>query len=99
MCFTNVRKLYVDGFSLQNIVLDLSFYSQSFSDFGFQRACGMLGLGAAEAESALEAGSTVLIEAASGAEIACLLDDKELPHAVRESVDAVDEGSCPTPCG
>lgn len=60
-CFTNVRKLYVDGFSLQNIILDLSFYSQSSSDFGFQRACGMLGVDAAEAESALEAGSMVLI--------------------------------------
>jgi hypothetical protein len=72
-CFTNVRKLYVDGFSLQNIVLDLHFYPKPFSDFGFQRACGMLELDAAEAELALEAGSIVLIEASSGAELACLL--------------------------
>lgn len=91
MCFTNVRKLRVDGFSLQNIVLDLHFYPKPSSDFGFQRACGMLELDAAEAELALESGSVVLIEASSGAEIACLLGGKELPQAVLEGSSALGE--------
>ncbi|MBT2766952.1 hypothetical protein J7J08_04835 [Stenotrophomonas sp. ISL-67] len=91
MNFTNVRKLYVDGFSLQNIVLDLSVYAVPSSAFGFQRACGMLDLGQEEAELALKSGSLVLIEAASGAEIACLLGDKVVPNLVRVSVVPVDD--------
>jgi len=83
MNFTNVQELCVDGFGLQNIVLDLSFYTGMSKDFGFNRVCGMLGLDIAAAESILESSSLVLIEASSGAEIACIISGRELPDLVR----------------
>lgn len=37
MCFENVSRLYVDGFSLQNIVLDVSVFTAPVDGFGFNR--------------------------------------------------------------
>jgi hypothetical protein len=83
MEFSDVQRLCVEGLSLQNVVADVCAYRAPSADFGARRACGMLALDWAAAGLALEKGSLVLIEvlieAASGAEIACLLAGKDLP--------------------
>ncbi len=83
--FVNVQKLYVEGLSLQNIVLDFNVYTRPSGDFGFNRVCGMLDLDMAAAELILEKGSLLLIEASSGAEIACILSDCGVPDLLRTS--------------
>jgi len=84
MKFKNVKQLFVDGFSLQNIVLDISVFTQLREDFGFRRASGMLDLKPEAVESAISGGALILIEASSGAEVACLLDSAMLPQLVRD---------------
>ena len=79
MDFSDVQRLCVEGLSLQNVAADVCAYRAPSADFGARRACGMLALDWAAAGLALEKGSLVLIEAASGAEIACLLAGKDLP--------------------
>ena len=64
---------------MQNVAADVRAYRAPSADFGARRACGMLALDWAAAGLALEKGSLVLIEAASGAEIACLFAGKDLP--------------------
>lgn len=84
MEFSEVKRLCVEGFSLQNVIADVHVYHALSAEFGVRRACGMLDLDLAAAALALEKGSLVLIEAASGAEIACLLAGKDLPDPALE---------------
>lgn len=82
MAFERVRKLHVDGLSLHNVVLDISLFQSPADAFGFDRACSMLGISSAGTIFANECDSILLIEASSGAEIACLFEGDSIPELV-----------------
>ncbi|KAA9002261.1 hypothetical protein FJU31_05140 [Stenotrophomonas cyclobalanopsidis] len=68
-----VRKVAVDGFGLQNVVLDLKVFYSFDGSFEFRRSCHLLGLAYAGPEDFPQGDSMVFIEASVGAEIACLV--------------------------
>lgn len=71
--FDNIVRLSIDGFSMQNIILDLSVFTEREGSFEFDRACALLGLDPADPHELDGTGCIVLIEATIGAEIACLM--------------------------
>ena len=82
MRFERVMQLHVEGFSLQNVVSDVGLYRSPAEGFGFKRACSMLGM-----DKALECGTDegqclLLMEASSGAEIACLFEGDAIPQLI-----------------
>lgn len=67
-----VEVLFVDGFSLQNVVLDVKLFSSPEVSFEYKRACELLGLD--YSKQALDCGKSIFfIEASVGAEVACLM--------------------------
>ncbi len=73
LVINGVRKVAVDGFGLQNVVLDLKVFYSFDQSFEFRRSCHLLGLAYAGPEYFPEGDSMVFIEASVGAEIACLV--------------------------
>jgi len=69
----NVTSLFVDGFGLQNIVLETKLFIKPEDSFEYKRACDLLSLD--RADSDILGGSKMLffIEASIGAELACVL--------------------------
>ncbi|WP_349999325.1 hypothetical protein [Stenotrophomonas lacuserhaii] len=68
----NLIDLYVDGFSLQNIILDVSVFHQESTSFEYQRACQLLDIDNSNDEFFSDAQTVILIQASAGAEIACI---------------------------
>jgi len=71
--FDDIVRLSIDGFSMQNIILDLSVFTEREASFEFDRACALLGVDPADPHELDGTGCIVLIEATIGAEIACLM--------------------------
>lgn len=72
LILVNVIDLYVDGFSLQNIILDVSIFFEKDTSFEYQRACHLLDIDKENTEIFSECRTLILIQASAGAEIACL---------------------------
>ena len=68
----NLTGLYVDGFSLQNIILDVSVFHQESTSFEYQRACQLLDIDSANDSTFADSRTVILIQASAGAEIACI---------------------------
>ena len=79
MCFENVSRLFVDGFSLQNIVLDVSLFTAPVEEFGFRRASTLLNLDGVAGSGMQDGDCIMLIEASAGAEVACLWKGPSVP--------------------
>ncbi|WP_414605833.1 hypothetical protein [Stenotrophomonas pavanii] len=74
LVFGRVRKASIDGFSSQNVVLDLKVFHRKDDSFEFQRCCFLLGLDPVAAREIVDGDTLVFIEASVGAEIALLID-------------------------
>ncbi|MCS4231152.1 hypothetical protein EDF77_2880 [Stenotrophomonas maltophilia] len=72
LVLVNIVDLYVDGFSLQNIILDASVFHEKSTSFEYQRACQLLDIDSANASTFADSRTVILIQASAGAEIACL---------------------------
>jgi len=68
----NIVDLYVDGFSLQNIILDACVFHEKNTSFEYQRACQLLDIDSAIDSDFADSKTMILIQASAGAEIACL---------------------------
>ncbi|MBA0378592.1 hypothetical protein D7U92_04550 [Stenotrophomonas maltophilia] len=74
LVFGRVRKASIDGFSSQNVVLDLKVFNRKDDSFEFQRCCFLLGLDPVAAREIVDGDTLVFIEASVGAEIALLVE-------------------------
>ncbi|MBH1391673.1 hypothetical protein [Stenotrophomonas muris] len=74
LVFGRVRKASIDGFSSQNVVLDLKVFHRKDDSFEFQRCCFLLGLDPVAAREIVDGDTLVFIEASAGAEIALLVE-------------------------
>ncbi|MBJ7514735.1 MAG: hypothetical protein JHC82_00290 [Stenotrophomonas sp.] len=72
LMLVNLIDLYVDGFSLQNIILDVSVFHQKSTSFEYQRACQLLDIDSSNDVFFSDRQTVILIQASAGAEIACL---------------------------
>ena len=72
--FRRVKRIVVDGFSMQNIVLELKVFSEREDSFEFQRCCFLLGIDLSNPREIDDGDSMVFIEASVGAEVALLMD-------------------------
>ena len=70
---SNIISLFVDGFGLQNIILDTRIFSKPEDSFEYRRACELLDLDRASNEVLSGTKTLIFIEASVGAEVACLL--------------------------
>jgi len=71
--FNHVCRAQVEGWALQNIILELSVFTDVRTSFEYRRVCSMLGLDPAVPGIFASGGCMVLLEASAGAEIALLL--------------------------
>lgn len=69
----NVAQLFIDGFTLQNVVLDIKVFRERVPSFEYGRACELLGLDPREF-SVPPTQVMLFVEASVGAELACLID-------------------------
>lgn len=74
LVFGQVRRASVDGFSSQNVVLDLKVFNRKDDYFEFKRCCFLLGLDPVAAREIVDGDTLVFIEASVGAEIALLVE-------------------------
>lgn len=74
LVFGQVRRASVDGFSSQNVVLDLKVFNRKDDSFEFKRCCFLLGLDPVAAREIVDGDTLVFIEASVGAEIALLVE-------------------------
>ena len=74
LVFGRVRKASIDGFSSQNVVLDLKVFNRKDDSFEFKRCCFLLGLDPVAAREIVDGDTLVFIEASVGAEIALLVE-------------------------
>lgn len=72
--FGQVRRASVDGFSSQNVVLDLKVFNRKDDYFEFKRCCFLLGLDPVAAREIVDGDTLVFIETSVGAEIALLVE-------------------------
>lgn len=72
LVLVNLIDLYVDGFSLQNIILDVSVFHHKSTSFEYQRACQLLDIDSSNDVFFSDRQTVILIQASAGAEIACL---------------------------
>lgn len=71
-----VISLFVDGFSLQNVVLDTKIFSKVENSFEYRRACELLDLDRTDDKVLDGSKALIFIEASVGAELACLMSDQ-----------------------
>lgn len=83
LVLTGIQRLYVDGFSVQNIVLDLNVFYEKAESFDFKRACTLLEIDPEAPREISGSGCVMFIEASSGAEVACLMDHPWEPLLTR----------------
>ncbi|EMI48223.1 hypothetical protein C405_17818 [Stenotrophomonas maltophilia AU12-09] len=74
LVFGQVRRASIDGFSSQNVVLDLKVFNRKDDSFEFKRCCFLLGLDPVAAREIVDGDTLVFIEASAGAEIALLVE-------------------------
>ena len=68
---SGVTRLMIEGFGLQNVVLDVTCFTAADTSFEFGRACALLSLDPQDAFAG-DARFLTFIQASVGAEIACL---------------------------
>lgn len=73
-----VERLFVDGFSLQNVVLDAKMFVEPEDSFEYRRACELLDLELSDKMLLNNSRALLFIEASVGAEVACLVGER--PH-------------------
>lgn len=68
-----VRKLFVDGMQMQNVIFELEVFTHANSSHRYLRACELLDI-ASDGDIDFDSVQLVMIEASVGAEIAVLCD-------------------------
>jgi hypothetical protein len=71
LCFTDIVSLNVDGFGLQNVILDFKLFNSPEDSFEFVRACALLDMDPKGQEALQKLGCVAFIESSVGADIAC----------------------------
>lgn len=83
LVLTGVQSLYVDGFSMQNIILDMGIFFERDESFEFQRACVLLEIDPACPHGMSDSSCIVFVQASAGAEVACLINHHWEPRLTR----------------
>lgn len=73
---SNVVRLHVDGFGLQNIILEARVFHRPDDSFEYGRGCQLLSLDKSNGDLPAGTKALIFIEASVGAEIACLLSQQ-----------------------
>lgn len=74
LLISNVQKLFVDSFQMQNVILELKIFRGRDESFEFSRACELLDLQEGADDFFSQGMVLVFFEASVGAEIACLCE-------------------------
>jgi hypothetical protein len=73
LVFKDIKKIFVDGLTLQNVIFDIYVFTRREDSFEYKRACALLDISSVDGSVFDNFVSMIFIEASVGAEVACLI--------------------------